>query len=86
MNEKAWWTWWKIQIAMMIIIILIIATSKIIDRPSNKDDVVLAGNPNLTQQQADTIILSTGEIIHRYDDADRNVTCYIVNATAKIVS
>lgn len=47
---------------------------------SNTVPAILAGNPNFVTEQADTIILSTGEIVHRWDDTDRQNTCYIVNS------
>lgn len=49
---------------------------------SNEVPAMLVGSPNMLQEQADTIMLSTGEIIHRFDDADRQNTCYIVNSVA----
>lgn len=44
---------------------------------SNEVPAMLVGNPNMLQEQADTIMLTTGEVVHRWDDSDRNNTCYL---------
>ncbi len=75
-----------ILIAMVITSIAEADTSKkaptVHNLDSNTVPAILAGNPNFVTEQADTIMLSSGGIVHRWDDSDRGNTCYIVNSVS----
>ena len=75
----------------IIVLLIIIVTLGLLFYNSNKYTVnnskkdVVAASPNILQEQADTIILSTGEVVHRFDDVDRNNTCYLTVTSVSCV-
>lgn len=75
-----------ILIAMVITSIAEADTSKkaptVHNLDSNSVPAILTGSPNILTVQADTIMLSSGGIVHRWDDSDRQNTCYIVNSVS----
>lgn len=50
-------------------------------KPPIKTNTLPLTSPNVIQIQADTIILSTGQSVVKFNP-ERDVTCYVVNGTS----
>lgn len=68
-------------IGTIIIVGNIWAQNKPQDKPQDKPNNLLLTSPNVIQIQADTIILSTGQSVVKFNP-ERDVTCYVVNGTS----